>query len=216
MCSGILPVSDIDRGGDLTRLITIGIGEAVTFCSFERDKGDEKRDGKELRDHVDGFPTDFDLCRVDLDAKGVEDIKRGEWVGGSRVSNVANACRLYDVSVKSSTCALAGSHPGIDRSNNTIHCQRVSLESPPAQLSVIGGATSSEDDVVPTSVFSTRQSLAPSYPIIGERDSALPSNIIESDVSRSEGGRIIFPERRAVCGVTVIRRFPQSEYAVLP
>ena len=112
---------------------------------------------------------------------------------------------------------LAGSHPGIDRSNKTVHCQHDSLESPPAQLSVMGGATlSDEDEDFPTRVFSIRQSRAPSYPIIGERHSDLPSNMIEREVSRNEGGRIMFPVISVVCGVTVIRRFPESEYAVLP
>jgi hypothetical protein len=119
--------------------------------------------------------------------------------------------------VNSSMPTLAGSHPGIDRSNKTVHCQHDSLESPPAQLSVMGGATlSDEDEDFPTRVFSIRQSRAPSYPIIGERHSDLPSNMIERDVSRSEGGRIMFPVISVVCGVTVIRRFPESEYAVLP
>lgn len=64
---------------------------AVIFCAFEREKVDEKRDGKEPKDHADDLPADFDLCSVDLDAKDRED---GECVGGSRVSSVANACKL--------------------------------------------------------------------------------------------------------------------------
>jgi hypothetical protein len=188
---------------------------AVIFCSLVRAKDEEKRDGRELKDHGDDLPAVLHLCNVDLDVEAGEDSEGPGRVGGSRVSNVANACRLYDVSVNSAMSTLDGSHPGIDRSNKTVHCQHVSLESPPAQWSVMGGVTLSEAKAFPTRVFSIRQSRAPSYPIIGERHSALPSNTIESDVSRSEGGRIMFPLRREVCGVTVIRRFPESEYEVL-
>lgn len=139
------------------------------------------------------------------------------FAGGSTVSKVANAWRLYEVSMKSSTERLAGSQPGTARSNKTVHCQNASLLSPPAQLSVIGGAGTSveDDDAAPTNTFSIRHSLAPSYPISSDMDSDLPSNTIEREVRRSDAGRIIAPVNREVCGVTVIRTFPEREYAVL-
>lgn len=80
-----------------------------------------------------------------------------------------------------------------------------------------GDLSSSEDEVeeeedeVPTSVFSIRQSLAASYPRVGEMDSDLPSKTIESDLRRMEGGRMLFPVKKDVFGVMVIKIFPESE-----
>lgn len=110
-------------------------------------------------------------------------------------------------------CRFGGSQPGIERSNRTVHCQHLSRGSPPAQFNVIGAATCSaeEDELAPTNVFSIRQSLTPSYPNIGDRDSDFPSKTIESDFRRMDGGRIMFPVRNEVFGVIVTRTLPESE-----
>lgn len=202
------------------------IGSALSSRSLGRENGAERKDDREPSDQDDPafrpgglrwrLGTGDELLAGPADA--VEESGKGE--GGSRVSTVANACKLYDVSVYSGMYKLWGSQPGIERSNKTVHCQHVSLGCPPAQLRVSDGATlppsGDEDKLAPPTTFcSTRHNLVASYPSTGEMDSALPSNTTESDLRRMDGGRMIFPVKKDVCGVMVIITCPESEYAVL-
>lgn len=203
------------RSGVIRRLMMIGTGGADTSRSFVRRDKEVNKDGITPNVPPSDQADAFLLCWSCEEAVREIDGAYVGFVGGSSVSNVANACRLYDVSVKSDTSRLAGNHPGMAISNTTSHCQHDSVLSPPAQFSVMGGATPSDEVAFPTKAFETRHSLPPSYPINDERDSALPSNTTDRDVSRSEAGRIMVPVRRDVCGVTVISTFPDNEYAVL-